>query len=358
MNLYGAVNSVLKRLDDYPAVAGEREWSRAELELYVKDGYDVFCRRTKAIFDMFYVEVFASAGNYVGKWEENYFDSGMIAVGLVNFTATGFDENNTIYWEQDFAEVGAIGPRQITQPWEADYLDAESTSWLPVGTVPEDNVAVDRGTFDYIDLDPEYSQWFEEHERNFQTVRGTPLRFAMDRDGIGGIRLVPGPNFGPDALEISGTFGLLRTCGDDDGLSTWDPTGSWGSLREIPQHFRMGGQFGIPRRLFSDVDNARIEYFRLGKDPGQYQFDLPDRFVKYVEHYAQAKALERDGPGQDLSLAQHFMQRFEDGVSRMIRRLGENRRARRNAIGSGGKPQARPALARLPYQYGRQIRRA
>lgn len=347
MNLYTATNNVLKRLDDYPAVASERVWTRDEVELYVKDGYNAFCRRTKCVFDLFYPENRALAGNYVAKWEENYFASGMIAVGLIGFSGG--------YWEQDFAEAGAIGPVNSTEPWEAEYLT--TTFGVARGVVPEDNVAVDRATHDYVQLEPEFSQYFEERERNFHTVVGTPERFAMDRDGIGWIRFIRAGSGDAELYTTSGTYGLLRSASDTDGLGTWEPLGSWGVLRAIPEHFPMGGQYGIPRRLFSDDDNFRIEYYRLGKDLGEYQFEIPQRFIKYVEYYAEAKALERDGPGQDLALSQHFMQRFEDGVGRMIRRLGEHHRARGGQVGSAGRPSARPSLARLPYPYGRQIRR-
>jgi hypothetical protein len=348
MNLYDAVNNVLKRLDDYPTTAGEREWTRAEIELYAKDGYNDFCRRTKCVFDFFYAENLATCGNYVARWEETYLEPEMLATGLIQFTGG--------YWEVDHAFAGAYGPVALNNTWESAY--AASTFVVSRGVVPEDNVTVERGTFDYIDLDPEYSHWFEEHDRNYQTVSGDPTRFAMDRDGIGHMRMVPAGSGGATTVTVSGSFGILRTAGNTDGLGTWSPIGSWGSLREFPEHFRMGGQFGIPRRLYSDVDNTRVEYFRLGKDPGQYQFEIPERFVTYVEHYAESKALERDGPGQDLALAQHFMQRFDDGVERMIKRLGEHKRSRGGVIGSAGRVPGRPALARLPWQYGRQSRRS
>jgi hypothetical protein len=52
------------------------------------------------------------------------------------------------------------------------------------------------------------------------------------------------------------------------------------------------------------------------------------------------------------------MQRFDDGVERMIKRLGEHKRSRGGVIGSAGRVPGRPALARLPWQYGRQSRRS
>lgn len=347
MNLYDSVNTVLKRLDDYPAVAGEQVWTRAEIELYLHDGYNAFCRQTKCLLDFFYPENRPRAGNYVAWWERGYFDSGMVAVGLLGFTGG--------YWEQDYAEASSTGPANSTQPWEAEYL--ETVFPVSLHPVPEDNVSVDRATHDWRELDPEFTRWLEQNDRSFQTTAGTPSRFSMDRDGMSRLRVVPAGDGQATTVTVSGTFGLLRSAGATDGFGTWAPIGSWGALKEIPEHFPMGGPYGIPRRLYSDVNNTRAEYFRLGKDLDEYAFELPDRFVKYVEFFAQAKALERDGPGQDAGLAQHFMGRFGDGVRRMVLRLSENKRSRQSAIGSAGKRPTKPGLARLPYRYGHATRR-
>jgi hypothetical protein len=475
MNLYTSVNNVLKRLDDYPIVGGQQIWTRAEIELYLHDGYNAFCRQTKCILDFFYPENVPKAGNYVARWELGYFQSGMVAIGLLGHSGG--------YWEQDYAEASSTGPVNHTQPWEAQddtysatraitwedplasrgksletangdctltgvadiagisigltALDApdgdfsyfsyrgvvvansgpavtvtpsfvvsngvvsgyvngvlvhaysqapDSSLWVygsgtdwdtypptltstesfssvvtvpfvtSLHSVPEDNVTVDRATHDFGTLDPEYTRWAEQNDRSFQTTAGTPSRFLMDRDGMSRIRIVPAGDGQATTATVSGTFGLLRSAGATDGFGTWAPIGSWGALKEIPEHFPMGGPYGVPRRLYSDENNTRVEYWRLGKDLDEYTFELPDRFVKYVEFYAQAKALERDGPGQDVALSQHFVGRFGDGVARMVTRLGENKRSRLSQIGSPGKASTRPALARLPYRYGRATR--
>jgi len=347
VNLYTSVDNVLKRLDDYPVVGGESVWTRAEVELYLEDGYNAFCRQTKCILDFFYPENVPQAGNYVGRWERGYFDSGMIAVGLLGFTGG--------YWERDYAQASATGPANSTQPWEAEYL--ETIFAVSLHPIPEDNVAVDRATHDRHQLSPEFTRWFEQGDRSFQTTSGDPWRFAMDRDGMSRLRVVPAGTGSATTYTVVGTFGLLRDAEDTDGLGTWAPAGSWGVLREIPEHFPMGGQYGIPRRLFSDDSNTRIEYWRLGKDPNEYAFELPARFMKYPEFYAVSKCLERDGPGQSMELAAHFMERFADGVTRMVRRLGECKRAVSGKIGAAGRVPTVPALARLPWRYGRATRR-
>lgn len=348
MNLYTATNNVLKRLDDYPVVGGVAIYTRSEIELYVKDGYDAFCRRTKCLLDFFYPENLPAVGNYVAAWELPEFTSGLIAHGLLNYTGGT--------WETDYAEAGDIGPVCITQPWEADDATDLTLAKTTLKQLPADTVTVDRVTHDFRGLTPEFTRFFEQGDRNFQTTAGEPSAYALDRDGIGSMRLVPMGDGAATTYSTSGTWGLLRQAEDMDGFTVWAPFGTWGVLRQIPQYFPMGGQFGIPRRLYSDTNNTRVEYWRLGKDPDEYALELPDRFVKYVEFYAQSKALERDGPGQDLALSAHFMARFGDGVARMIRRIGENKQARTGKIGSEARVPTRPALARLPWRYGRQIR--
>jgi hypothetical protein len=570
VNLYTSVNNVLKRLDDYPTISGEQVWTRAEIELYLKDGYNAFCRQTKCLLDFFYPENVPQAGNYVARWERTYFDSGMIAVGLIGFSGG--------YWERDYALASATGPANSTQPWESEYLVTVFAAALH--PVPEDNVTVDRATHNFHRLNPEYTRFFEQTSRDFQTTTGEPWRFTMDRDGIGGFRTIPAgsgnatqntiadpylslraywaldeasgdrvdsvgdadltavntpgtvagkigdaatftaassqalyragqvdidgqygisiafwvyaptgsptfaryffdgafftsyltidtqnsaplvvsfvaandageittsgsvlpshdnwhhvsakydpatmltyisvnraawsaaptplaaahptvsEDYGAGAVWLGGypgaystsymdevglwnaalsdaafdlhyaltrpdfkaggkPFGLLRSASSTE-FGTWAPVGTWGVLREIPEHFPMGAQYGIPRRLYSDTANTRVEYWRLGKDPDENGFEIPERFMRYAEFFAQAKALERDGPGQDLKLSEHFMGRFNSGVRRMVLRLGENKRAVSGKIGSPGRVPTTPSLARLPWKYGRQIRR-
>lgn len=568
--LHEAVCDVSRRLDDYPTENGQKLWTHAELELYVEDGYNRFCRETRCVFDMFYPENVSPSGNFVARWERECMTSGMISVGPMNFTGG--------YWERDYAEASDIGPIRSTQPWEDAYIASmdDTDVFSAFYPVPEDNVTVDRATYDWHTLSAEWTRFFEEKDRDFQETQGDPWRFAMDRDGMSAIRTVPVGTGAAIEPETSGTYGILRdmdytaddlwtdaiafwrmnevsgtrydkygdydlaqtgtvtgvagkfnhcasftststyltsstfslgqttagvtwafwikksaapstiaafasttvssnppwqfrlstsgrpNCfvrdgdgnlltigpisGDsladnawhlvimtwnqdhdmklhayvDDGLynlessagtsekllSTtsgvvvgmgpgtaygwgeagqtslvdlsvvWDralstaewaevyayddtdeTVASWGTLRETAEHFPMGGQFGTPRRRFYDDANTRVEYFRLGKDLHEYGSELPDRFMKYVEYFAQAKALEREGPGQDLKLSQHFMERYGQGVQRMVLRLGEMRRAVVGKIGSLGRTPTKPALARLPWRYGRAYHR-
>jgi len=346
MKLWDAVNNVLERLDDYPVLNGESVWTRDEIEIYVKDGYDTFCRKTKCIFDMVYPENVPTPGNHTAQWELTYFQSGMIDTGLLGFSGG--------YWEQDYAESGTIGPVNHTQPWETDYIS--TTFVVSRRVLPDDNVTVQRAMYDWQSLSAEFTQWFEDTDKNHLTVSGDTDYFSMDRDGINTMRLVPAGDGGATEYTVVGDFGILRYASSTE-LGSLTPLGTWGSIRELPQRFPIGAPFGIPRRLYDDTANNRVEYFRHGRDLDEDQFELPLRFVKYVEYFACSKALERDGPGQDIQLSNHFMQRFEEGAARMSRRMAEVKRARVGKIGSAGKIQTKPALARLPWRYGRQIRR-
>jgi len=337
-----AANDVLSRLDDYPSIGGESLWTRAEVEQYITDGFNAFTRMTKCIFDMAYPENLPPSGNYIADWELGYFESGMVRHSLLGYSGG--------YWEKDYALPGALGPMNHTQPWEATYLD--TTFAVSVRDLPEDVVAVDRVTQNWHTMGPEFSRWFEKNDRSFQTVSGDPWRYSLDRDGIGRMRTVAAGDGQAETVTAVGTFGLLRYA-DDDEFGTWSPSGIWGCLREVPEHFPMNTPYGIPRRLFLETANTRVEFYRLGREIEE----MPERWVKYVEFYAQAKCLERDGPGQDLKLSQHFMGRFNEGVDRMMKRLTEHRRAVSGKIGSAGRMPTQPALARLPWQYGRQIRR-
>jgi hypothetical protein len=339
---YESINNVLRRLDDYPALSGESVWTRAEVELYLSDGFNAFTRQTKCLFDMEYPENLPTCGNYVAAWELGYFASGYIKQDLLNFTGG--------YWEKDYAFAGAFGPANHNQPWEAAYLT--TTFAVSSHPVPDDLVAIDRATYNWHKLSPEFTRFFEQRDRDFQETGGEPWRFSMDRDGIARLRIVPAGSGQATTYTTSGSFGLLRQAsGSEFGSSS--PVGTWGALREIPVEFPQNTPYGIPRRLYSDTANTRLEFFRLGRSLDE----LPSRFVKYLEFYACAKCLERDGPGQDLKLAAHFMDRFGEGVGRMVRRIGENRKAVSHKIGSVGRVPTHPPTARLPWRYGRQIRR-
>ena len=58
--LHDGVSDALDRLGDLD----NDIWSRDEISLYYKDGYDTFCRRTKCLFDIFVIENVPRTGNW------------------------------------------------------------------------------------------------------------------------------------------------------------------------------------------------------------------------------------------------------------------------------------------------------
>lgn len=60
VRLENAVTEVLSRLDDSP----DKMWTRSEVELYVRDGYDTLCDRARVLFDMAVVPNVSPVGSY------------------------------------------------------------------------------------------------------------------------------------------------------------------------------------------------------------------------------------------------------------------------------------------------------
>ena len=124
-----------------------------------------------------------------------------------------------------------------------------------------------------------------------------------------------------------------------------------GILRHLTGTFPSGGPWGTPTRIHPEALNTTVEITRLGRDLTTYHFEIPEAYVKYVIFYAMSRALRRDGPGQDLTLAEHYEQRFEQGVYRLDKRVQNMVPERRGAFGSGqiatpfglGDPQPPPA---------------
>lgn len=127
----------------------------------------------------------------------------------------------------------------------------------------------------------------------------------------------------------------------------------FGVARIIPGHHPMQRPWGLPRRVYFDENNTRLEYVRRGHDLSVEGFELPDWYTTYVRHYALAKALERDGPGQDMKLAQHFTARFSEGVARLKTRTEAAQSFRLRSMGPSKTPNvSRVGPPSLPWNYG------
>jgi hypothetical protein len=100
-----------------------------------------------------------------------------------------------------------------------------------------------------------------------------------------------------------------------------------------------------------------IEYQRRAAtlSSGGTSLDLPDRYCDYVRHYVMWLAYERDGPGQNLKMAEHYRQRYVLGIDRMLKRKSAIHSARIQRLGGSEKPRTL-GYPRLPWQYGQRVR--
>lgn len=82
------------------------------------------------------------------------------------------------------------------------------------------------------------------------------------------------------------------------------------------------------------------------------QIELPDRYGKYLRWFAMWKALDRPGKGQDLKLAEHFKERWDVAVKRLNSRKQAISANRERRMGGGGQVLGRPPRPRWPWNYG------
>lgn len=105
------------------------------------------------------------------------------------------------------------------------------------------------------------------------------------------------------------------------------------------------------------VGRTRLEYQRrpLALSASQ-DFEIPDYMVKYVQWFAQARCLERNGIGQDLAFSKHFKDRYELAVARLLVRKARWTGARTGRLGGDlSDPLLLPPALRWPWNYGGHI---
>jgi hypothetical protein len=136
----------------------------------------------------------------------------------------------------------------------------------------------------------------------------------------------------PISEDISGINGVARQMGTDD-MDKEVIIGSYGGMRSVPRHFN-SGQYGVIRRIVTDNYNTRVELFRLGEELDHAPFEIPDRFVKYVEWWALYRAYGTPGEGENTKLSDHYMSRYKNGVEMVKKRVNAVMRERSIAMGS------------------------
>ena len=342
MKLKEAVDDALYRLDDTVSEV----WTRAEMELYIKDGYDKFCRQTKAIFDIAVIENVPSAGNWstdLERWHAEHTPGMGITDRKMHFT--GEHERNLTTKSLE-GPTSATSPSDITL-YNANHTDLPST--VPTGKLPDGTVEVIRVAWNNITLTAMGSQTLRRMDPRYETLQGDPRFWTWDKDGLLTIRLVPVPNGDAAYDTIDGSRGSMKQTDE-----TTTVVGTRGILREREGVFPAFGPRGTPRRQHPDEDNTKVEISRLGRDPQAFDFEIPRNYVKYPIFWAMSQALRRDGPGQDRKLAEHYSNRFELGINRMVSRMRDYTKERLGSIGHGapGQPSFALGMPQLPWEYG------
>ena len=346
MRAYDAVTSTQRRLDDEDGTV----WAYDEILLYVKDGYNQLCRRTKCLFDMHVIENVPQVGNW-GTDLERYMAEQTPGMGLTDnrMHFTGEHERG--------ASVGGLGgstegPTPGTSPLDGEhYEDFDIPVKVATGRLPDETVEVLRVTWDELALEPEQSASMRRMDIHYETREGgDPRHFVMDKDGLLTLRLVPPARGDADYATVDGSWGTM-TYTDD---STVTVAGSWGILREVEGTFPAGGPHGTPTRQHPAAKNVVVELLRLGRSLDAHAFEISDASVKVAEFWAIHRALKRVGPGLDIKLAQHYLARFEMGVGRMSNRLKKVYEEKTLKMGGSGETDEPFGLGppQLPFPYG------
>ncbi len=152
-------------------------------------------------------------------------------------------------------------------------------------------------------------------------------------------------------------FGIIRYLGDISNAEVLVTADGYGDLVQV-DGIHTFDDFGIIGPCYRETLSLRIEYRRRGKELSEEQpFEIPDRYTTYLRHYVLARALEREGPGQDLVLSAHFQSRWEAGIARMMKR--KNAMSFQKAQVMGGSNSVRgqkPPRPRLPWQFGTVVK--
>jgi len=342
--LSSVASDVLKRLGD----TSEKIWSTTEVRNYLQEGYDQLAMQSLCFWSQAYLDDKLTTGNFTSDFESDWFDGGDVRYRRFAYTCL---------LDADWVAEGDLdyGPTNHTAGWEGLTYITEAY-YVALEDLPDDLYEIERSTWNYARIEPLRSVELELNDSRYQLNNGEVLGYAQDKDGLGKFRKWRIPSAAADTYMITDPCrGILRNPSD---ISTETVHGSWGIPRRIPTQPAVAETWwGLPRRPFKDGHNTKVEYFSRGKTLNTDQpFDLPDRYVKYVRHYALWKALERNGPGQDIKLGQHWKGRFDDGVARMIRRRQSLTSNRQRVLGDTLLPFGPPPRPKYPWNYGQVVR--
>jgi hypothetical protein len=324
-------------------------WPEADLDDYIKEGYNLLVKETGCLWATDVLPDYGTAMTHTGNggWELDYFPADFMVGECCQFTSL---------FERDYLD-NAFGPASHTQHWEqnGDYVLTDYVSG--VVDLPEDVLQIERATWNTKRITPLRSSDVEFDDRRYELNTGIVEGYMQDKDGLGKFRKyrVPSSPYDPYDVDADSTTGILITVSD---LTSDTPLFEWGDLVQIPNQHAFGDPWGVIVGVYTEPLAVRIEYQRRGAELGDDQdFEIPDRYVMYVRHWAQYRCLEREGKGQELELAAHFKSRFEEGVARMLKRKAAMGYQKVQVLGGGGRTIIRKdRRARLPWQYGTVVR--
>lgn len=283
---------------------------------------------------------------------------GGVTDGVANYTAA---------WERELARDVAddrdwSGPATSTAPWEfTDGFASRAlvdTSLSALYELPDTLTDLVRVTWDKRGTDALEAHPMQGVDSRYEITQGEVYGFLWEKDGLRTLRLVRVPGVAADTITVSAdTYGVMRGVTD---LTADTVSGSWGGPRCIPgQHPIGGGTYGAGRRPYLDTHNVRVEHFRHGTplDHGEAVCELPDRYAVYLVDYAAWKCLLRNGPGQDVVLAEHFHQRWIRNTARVAQRIDGVDREETIVLGGDGVAlTTRPPRPKLPWAYGSVVK--
>ncbi len=344
MSLETLLADLQERLGDTSAVI----WTGSELTGYVQEGYDALTKATGCLWATQVAPDYAFAFSHTAEFEADYFEVGWHMAGCAQFTAE---------FERDYISNGH-GPANHNHHWEYNGGYVTTTEVSALADLPTDLHEIERSTWNTIRIDAVRSRGLESDDSRYELNKGQVQAYAQDKDGLRKLRKwrVPSAAYqGYDYAAGTEDTGILRSVAD---VTPSGVINSWGELRSVDGETVIGGPWGVVRNIYKEQNNVRMEYRRRGLPLSANQdFEIPARYQTYVRHYAQARALEREGDGQDLELSAHYQARYEAGIKRMLKRKQAIQYQRKSVMGGASNNRNRkPPLARLPYNYGQVVR--
>lgn len=338
---------VLHRLGD----AGETIWTRAEIERYVEVGARELAESCRMIWDQLYLENLPAGFSHTARFEARYLT---FTYGLGGYTS---QDEGELADSQGLIEMDEQRMAFHTSPGDLPYLeDVGAPTTIPaLADLPDTLTDIERTVWDKRKIEATNHHRVSRHDSRYQITEGEVFAYIWQKEGPSTLRKIRVPAEVAWTYEHAGSWGIVRDIGD---VSSQDADGTWGVPRRIPAWHPMGWSegWGTPRRFYRDERNVRVEHYRQPHLENMRESDLPDQYFKYLAHYAQTKALRRNGPGQDYKLAQLYDEKWKRCVQRVIGRVERQRKEVWHRLGGTGQPPIGPPRPRLPWQYGQPTR--